>query len=137
MGVNIAEKLRYQTDLEVNQLAFQAAMQIFKVTKTFPKEETYSLTDQIRQSSRSVCANLSEAWRRRRYQAAFINNLNYVEAEAAETQVWLSSSKECGYYSDQESNELIQTYNHIIGITIQMIKHHENWVINHKTSRKK
>jgi four helix bundle protein len=84
-----------------------------------------------------VCANLSEAWRRRRYQAAFINNLNHVEAEAAETQVWLSFSKECGYLSDQESNELIQAYNPIIGITIQMIKHPENWIINHKTSRKK
>ena len=64
-------------------------MQIFELSKDFPKEETYSLTDQIRRSSRSVCANIAEAWRKRRYQAAFISKLNDCEAEAAETQTWL------------------------------------------------
>ena len=128
----MAEKLRFHTDLEVYQLAFQAAMTIFEVSKSFPKEETYSLTDQIRRSSRSVCANLSEAWRRRRYPAAFINNLNHVEAEAAETQVWISFSKDCGYLTAQYADYLLQTYDHIIGITISMIKHPEKWVIGYK-----
>ncbi len=76
-------------ELEVYQLAFDAAMKIFKLSKGFPKKETCSLTDQIRRSSRSVCANLAEAWRRRRYHAAFVNKLNIAEAEAAETQTWL------------------------------------------------
>ena len=132
----MAEKLRYHTDLEVYQLAFQAAMKIFNFSKNYPKEETYSLTDQIRRSSRSVCANLSEAWRRRRYPAAFINNLNHVEAEAAETQVWISFSKDCGYLSAQYAEELHQTYNHIIGVTISMIKHPEKWVLDYKDKSK-
>ena len=125
----MGEKIRYHTDLEVYQLAFDAAMQIFEVTKSFPKEEIYSLTDQIRRSSRSVCANLSEAWRKRRYLAAFNNSLNHVEAEAAETQVWLSFSKECTYLSDQEADTLIRIYDHILGMTVKMIKHPERWIL--------
>jgi four helix bundle protein len=69
-------------------LAFKAACRIFEVSKHFPREETYSLTDQIRRSSRSVCTNLAEGWRRRRYEAAFVNKLNEAEGEGAETQVW-------------------------------------------------
>ena len=80
--------LRHQ-DLEDYKKAFDLAMQIFDISKTFPKEETYSLTDQIRRSSRSVCANLAEAWRKRRYEAAFISKLSDAEGEAAETQTWL------------------------------------------------
>lgn len=125
----MGEKIRYHTDLEVYQLAFDAAMQIFNITKTFPKEEIYSLTDQIRRSSRSVCANLSEAWRKRRYRAAFNNRLNHVEAEAAETQVWLSFSKECAYVSDQQADNLIQIYDHILGIIVTMIKHPDKWIL--------
>ena len=73
-------------ELEVYKKSFQAAMSIFELSKKFPKEETYSLTDQIRRSSRSVCANLAEGWRKRRYQAAFCSKLNDREGEAAETQ---------------------------------------------------
>lgn len=76
-------------DLDVYKKAFEAAMDLFSVSKTFPKEETYSLTDQIRRSSRSVCANLAEAWRKRRYQAAFVAKLSDSEGEAAETQTWI------------------------------------------------
>ncbi|MHC5828961.1 MAG: four helix bundle protein, partial [Nostoc sp.] len=76
-------------DLKVYQMAFDAAMKIFEVSKKFPVEERYSLTDQIRRSSRSVCANLAEAWRKRRYVAAFVAKLNDGEAEAAETQTWI------------------------------------------------
>ena len=77
--------LRHQ-ELEVYKKAFDLAMQIFEITKNFPKEEQYSLTDQIRRSSRSICANLAEAWSKRRYQAAFVSKLNDAEAESAETQ---------------------------------------------------
>lgn len=125
----MGEKIRYHTDLDVYQLAFYAAMQIFEITKSFPKEEIYSLTDQIRRSSRSVCSNLSEAWRKRRYSAAFTNSLNHVEAEAAETQVWLSFGKECDYISDQQADSLIRIYDRIIGIIVTMIKHPEKWII--------
>ena len=84
-------------DWEVYQIAFDAAMAIFELSKQFPVEERYSLTDQIRRSSRSVCANLAESWRKRRYQAAFIAKLNDCESEAAETQTWLKFSVKCGY----------------------------------------
>ncbi|MDJ0576886.1 MAG: four helix bundle protein [Xenococcaceae cyanobacterium MO_234.B1] len=76
------ESIKSHEDLVVYQMAFEAAMKIFKLSKTFPVEERYSLTDQIRRSSRSVCANLAEAWRKRRYEAAFIAKLNDCEAEA-------------------------------------------------------
>src|SRR5262249_42936417 len=82
-------KIREHTELAVYQKGFDAAMLIFEMSKKFPKEETYSLTDQIRRSSRSVCANLAEAWRKRRYKAAFIAKLSDAESEAAETQVWI------------------------------------------------
>lgn len=88
--------VRHQ-ELEVYKKAFDAAMQVFELSKKFPKEETYSLTDQIRRSSRSVCTNLAEAWRKRRYEAAFISILNDSEGEAAETQTWLEFSVRCKY----------------------------------------
>ena len=74
-------------ELRVYQLAFESAMQIFELTRAFPREETYSLTDQIRRSSRSVCANIVEAWRKRRYPASFISKLSDADTEAAETLV--------------------------------------------------
>jgi four helix bundle protein len=125
----MGEKIRYHTELSVYQMAFDAAREIFEVTKSFPKEEVYSLTDQIRRSSRSVCANLAEAWRKRRYQAAFTNSLNHVESEAAETQVWLSFSKDCGYLSDEKSEGLTQIYDRILGICVNMINNPDQWVI--------
>ncbi len=125
----MGEKIRYHTELSVYQMAFDAAREIFEVTKSFPKEEVYSLTDQIRRSSRSVCANLAEAWRKRRYQAAFINSLNHVESEAAETQVWLSFSKDCGYLSEEKTAGLTQTYDHILSICVKMINNPDQWVI--------
>ena len=93
----MSEKIRTHRDLKVYARAFDVAMKIFKASKAFPKEEVYSLTDQIRRSSRSVCANLAEAWRKRRYEAAFIAKLTDAEAEAAETQVWLEFAVKCAY----------------------------------------
>ncbi len=83
------EPIKSHKDLQVYQMAFDAAMQIFDLSKQFPVEERYSLTDQIRRSSRSVCANLAEAWRKRRYEAAFVAKLSDCEAEAAEAQTWI------------------------------------------------
>ena len=85
-----AKKIRTHRDLEVYHKAFEAAMQIFDSSKSFPKDEMYSLTSQIRRSSRSVCANIAEGWRKRRYEAAFISKLSDAETEGAEVQVWLN-----------------------------------------------
>jgi four helix bundle protein len=91
----MGERIKTHGELEVYQMGFGAAMRIFELTKRFPKEETYALTDQIRRSSRSVCSNIAEAWRKRRYEAAFVSKLNDAEAEAAETQVWVEFSVKC------------------------------------------
>jgi four helix bundle protein len=90
-------EIQEHTELEVYKKAFDAAMLIFLATKKFPKDEMYALTDQIRRSSRSTCVNLAEAWRKRRYKAAFIVKLSAAEAEAAETQVWLQFALSCGH----------------------------------------
>ena len=103
-------------DLKVYQKAFSAAMQIFELSRKFPREETYSLTDQIRRSSRSVCANLSEAWRKRRYEAAFVAKLNDCEAEAAETQTWLDFAMECQYLDPETGEKLSAIYDEILSI---------------------
>ena len=100
------------------------------MSKSFPKEETYSLTDQIRRSSRSVCANLAETWRKRRYEAAFISKLSDVEAEAAETQVWLEFAVKCKYLNRDEAAALYKTYDEIIRTVVGMITHPETWVIH-------
>src|SRR5881409_3617204 len=110
----MAKKIRAHRDLEVYQKAFDAAMQIFELSKTFPKEEIYSLTDQMRRSSRSVCANLAEAWRKRRYEKAFISKLSDAESEAAETQVWLEFAVKCGYLPREQGRELYQTYDEVL-----------------------
>ncbi len=110
-------------------MGFDAAMQIFELTKAFPKEETYALTDQVRRSSRSVCSNIAEAWRKRRYEAAFLSKLNDAEAEAAETQVWLDFSVECKYLDATIGRSLHTTYNKILGKLVNMTLHPEQWII--------
>jgi len=119
--------IRRHTDLDVYKKAFAAAMKIFELSKGFPKEEKYSLTDQIRRSSRSVCANIGEAWRKRRYEAAWISKLGDSEAESAETQVWLQFSVECGYLSREAGMELYKEYDAILGMLVNMIIHSEEW----------
>jgi four helix bundle protein len=123
------KKIRTHCDLEVYQKAFDSAMRIFEQSKSFPREETYALTDQIRRSSRSVCANLAEAWRKRRYERAFISKLSNCESEAAETQVWLEFAVKCGYMERDEASALYQSYDGIIGTIVGMINHPETWVI--------
>lgn len=122
-------KIKTHKDLEVYQLAFEAAMEIFELSKKFPVEEKYSLTDQIRKSSRSVAANISEAFRKRRYAKAFISKLSDSEGEAAETQVWLDFSLSCKYISKTTHNKLYEKYDFIIGKLVNMEKHPENWTL--------
>src|SRR5262245_19123757 len=105
------------------------AMRIFELSKSFQKEETYSLTDQIRRSSRSVCANLAEAWRKRRYEKAFVSKLSDSESEVAETQVWIAFAVRCNYMDREVANEIYQAYNLIIRTLVGMINHPESWVI--------
>src|SRR5436190_451589 len=114
------KKVRTHRDLEVYVKSMDAAMSIFVLTKTFPREEMYSLTDQIRRSSRSVCANISEAWRKRRYEAAFISKLSDSETEAAETQVWIEFAVKCAYLPRPIGADLYKTYDGIIRTLVGM-----------------
>ncbi len=131
VGKGEEEKRTIKTheDLIIYQKAFNVAMRIFELSKQFPTEERYSLTDQIRRSSRSVCANLAEAWRKRRYKASFIAKLNDCEAEAAETQVWLQFAMKCNYISGEHGIELYSTYNQILSGLVKMINSPESWLI--------
>jgi four helix bundle protein len=125
----MGEKIISHQDLEVYRRAFDAAMQIFEASKKFPREETYSLTDQIRRSSRSVCANLAEAWRKRRYEAAFIAKLSDVEAEAAETQAWLQFAVGCGHLAPDAGKALGDVYEKILATIVGMINHTDSWIL--------
>ncbi|WP_460203572.1 four helix bundle protein [Scytonema sp. NUACC21] len=121
--------IKNHKDLRVYQMAFDAAMKIFEVSKRFPSEERYSLTDQIRRSSRSVCANLAEAWRKRRYEAAFVAKLNDCEAEAAETQTWIEFAVKCNYMDVEIGRELYGVYNQVLGSLVNMINNPTPWLM--------
>src|SRR5947208_17137483 len=122
-------KITTHRDLEVYHKAFEAAMQIFGLSSKFPKEERYSLTDQIRRSSRSVCANIAEAWRKRRYHAAFIAKLSDAEGEAAETQVHLEFAFRHRYVSRDEFLSVDDAYEKICAQLVRMIDDPEKWLI--------
>lgn len=108
-------------------MAFKAAMRLFEISKSFPIEEKYSLTDQLRRSSRSVCANISEAFRKRRYPKSFFAKLSDAEGEAAETQTWLDFALKCQYLKDFDYQNLNKQYDHIIGKLVVMSKSPESW----------
>lgn len=114
------KRIRGVRDLDVYRLAFEAAMEIFEISKNFPKEETYSLTDQVRRASRSVCTNLSEGWRKRRYKAVFINKLSDAGQEAAETQAWLEFALACKYIDRKIFERLDEKYEHIFAMLFTM-----------------
>ena len=114
-------------ELRVYQQAFEAAMEIFELSKGWPSEERYSLTDQIRRSSRSVCANVAEAWRKRRYVAHFVSKLSDADTEAAETQVWLDFALRCQYMGQGEHDRLYQAYDTICGGLVKMMANAESW----------
>lgn len=124
--------IRSYKELDVYHRAMDAAMEIFQITKAFPAEEKYSLVDQIRRSSRSVCSNIAEAWRKRRYKAALINKLSDSEMEAAETQVWLEFSFRCNYISESDAERLDGEYDHIMAQIVRMVEGADNWVIKTK-----
>lgn len=116
-------------ELQVYQIAMEAAMRIFELTKTFPVEERFSMVDQIRRSSRSVCANIAEAWRKRRYKAHFISKLSDAESEAEETRVGLEFAERCGYLKKTEVLELDASYNNIVGKIVRMLSTPSDWTI--------
>jgi four helix bundle protein len=114
-------------ELRVYRLAFESAMEIFELSRTFPHEEKYSLTDQIRRSSRSVCTNIAEAWRKRRYEAAFVSKLSDADTEAAETEVWIEFSLRCGYLRQEAVSRLRDNYDHVCRQLSVMIKDAAIW----------
>ncbi len=107
------QELKGHRDLKVYQLAYKLAMEIFNESKTFPKEEKYSLTDQIRRSSRSVAANIAEGFRKRQYPKMFVSKLADSDGEATETQVWLDFAKDCDYLLPEKHAELIKGYEEV------------------------
>jgi four helix bundle protein len=123
------QEIRTFRDLRVYQAAMDLAMEIFELTKNFPKEETYSLVDQMRRSSRSVCTNLSEAWRKRRYRAAFVSKLSDSESESAETQVLLEFAFRCRYVEKETFEKLDERYEHVLSQLVRMVMDADKWVI--------
>jgi four helix bundle protein len=121
--------IRSHRELDVYQLSFATAMRVFARSKSFPVEERYSLTDQIRRWSRSVCANLAEAWRKRRYEASFVSKLSDSEAEAAEVQTWIEFGVQCGYLDAAVGRELHEIYDQLLGKLVSMIHHPAPWLI--------
>ena len=129
----MGERIQRCRQLNVYRNAFNLAMRIFEITKNFPTEEKYSMVDQMRRSSRSVCTNLAEGWRKRRYKAAFIAKLSDSEGEAAETQVWLDFALQCRYIDQKLFDELDHDYHIVISQLINMIHNADRWLIRNKS----
>lgn len=123
----MVDKIKTHRDLKVYQLSFEAGMEIYRISKSFPKEETYSLTDQILRSSRSVSGNIGEAFRKRRYPKSFVAKLSDAEGEAAETQVWLDYALACGYIQTDIHKSLDDRYDHILSMLINMSSKPDKW----------
>src|SRR5437764_4633145 len=121
--------IRSYRDLDVYQNAIELTMQIFELTKRFPQEERFNLTDQIRRSSRSVCTNIAEAWRKRRYKAAFVAKLSDSETEAAETQVSAEIAMRCRYWDQNVFREIDESYEKVLGQIVKIIHQPEKWLI--------
>ena len=120
------------TKLKVYQLAFNCAMVVYELSKKWPVEEKYVLSNQIRRSSRSVCGNIAEAWRKRRYRAHFISKLSDADAEAAETEVWLDFAHKCGYITKSNYEELWKEYDYICRMLSVMMKNSDKWILKNK-----
>lgn len=117
-------------DLRVFQQAMVLAMAVFEASAAFPAAERYSLTDQIRRSSRSVCANLAEAWQKRLYRAAFVAKLSDSAGEAAETAVWLEFAEKCGYLQKVDADLLTEQARQVTAQLVSMIHRPEPWLLN-------
>ena len=119
--------IRHHSELDVYKRSFAVAMRIFLCAKGFPPDERYSLTDQLRRSSRSVCANLAEAWRRRHYEAAFVSKLIDCEAEAAECQTWIRFAEACSYITPEVATSLSTEYDAILGMLVRIRAQPRRW----------
>lgn len=133
----MADKIETYRDLKVYQNAFEAVMRIYELTKKFPQEEKYSMVDQMRRFSRSVCANLAEAWRKRRYRRAFVAKLSDSETEACETQVWLDFAIASKYLDPKIATDLHNAYDQIMGQIVKMIQETDKWLIRRKDEPEK
>ena len=120
-------KIESFKDLIVYQKAYMLAMEIFEISKSFPKEEKYSLTDQIRRSSRSVTSCLAESWAKRRYEKSFVNKLTDSIGEENETEVWIDYSKDCVYINQETHDRLLSNYEEVRKMLISMINHPDKW----------
>ena len=110
-----------------NKLAFELQQEMFELTKKFPKEERYALADQIRRASRSIGANISESWMKRRYVAHFVSKLSDADGEQAETQHWLDTSLACGYLSDEVHKRLLNKYQEVGKMLGKMMREPKKW----------
>ncbi len=128
-GKNKELRLRSAKDLKVYQKAYALAMEIFNTSKRWPAEEKFSLTDQIRRSSRSVCSNLREAWAKRRYEAHFISKLTDADGENSETHTWLDFAKDCQYISEAEHRSLVEECQAVGAMLGSMIKNPTPFII--------
>ncbi len=118
---------RHFKELRVHQQGFELSMRIFRLSRKWPAEERYSLTDQIRRSSRSVCANVAEAWRKRRYPSHFVSKLSDADGESAETQNWLMFAIACEYLSQEDFDELWAGYEQVSGGLVSMMSNPDAW----------
>jgi four helix bundle protein len=135
--LTLMQNIRSYKELRVYQTAMDAAMKIFELSKRFPAEEKYSLTDQMRRSSRSVCTNIGEAWRKRRYPAHFISKMSDSEGEAEETRVWIEFAERCRYLTREEAGDLDTTYDRILAQLVNMIFNKDDWTIRvHSTLKR-
>jgi four helix bundle protein len=126
----MGKSIRSHTGLGVYQRAMDAAMELFRLSKSFPEEEKYSLTSQLRRASRSVNANLAEAWRKRRYEGSFVAKLSDAETEAAETQVWIEFAVKCEYLDPKVARRLYKAYDGIIRTLVGMANNTATWIID-------
>ena len=133
--MNGSRKITHHWQLEVYKLSVDVRMRLFELSKRFPREEMYSLTDQMRRSSRSVSGHISEGWRRRRYEAAFCDKLNGAEGEAAETQSWIEYSVRCTYMTAKDGRELHRTYDRILGKLVKMQNNPDVWILPRPSKR--
>jgi four helix bundle protein len=125
--MNDLKEYRGYKDLKVFQTAYQLSLEIFELTKNFPKEEKYSLVDQVRRSSRSVCANIAEAWYKRRYPKLFINKLTDSAGETGETEVWIEFSFDHKYINEEQRSKLLDKYNEVGKMLNSMIRQPEKF----------
>lgn len=114
-------------DLKVFQLSYALALDVFEISKSFPHEERYSLTDQIRRCSRSVAANIAEAWRRRKYEKAFVSKLIDSSSEEAEMEVWLDMCRDCRYITTETHEGFLVKYEEVGKMLNSMITHPEKF----------